>query len=466
MPDAQSDFLHVAVARYADACEPPEALHQDCPFAVQDGAGSLTCQQECRDVLLRLSRPGAQVASSTRHVSMPFDARQFVLSETGVEPMPHWHTASLMTTLRDALVTPPMWRDGTTYLIRRDIDVTNSLTYLSRRGYDIERLVREGFRELLPQRIAIWSATEFVRQQSQQTATDAHGWQAVLQDTVGTMGQPMTLGGVLALIYNSGFITHVERWLAVAPLDDVINWRTSTDVQGDPVESDGTALWLLERFSLTFLREWSLESLRHEYRYARGDAVIGVPRLDLPNRVVDLVDVSKVLAERSVEATDDARLEQVKGQAIYLLNEGRRHEAAALFDAVRILEPQNSEAHNNYGFCLTLDEPGTALEALQQSARLEQKVFPLNRVNQVVVLHLLGRDREALTLAETTYREHKSSLAGQSATLWEGFTDPEGATLAEVEDGLEYLCERAVEVANRLDDESQVAIWASRMPTA
>lgn len=464
MNDPDSDFLHVAVARYADACAPPRSLHPDCPFAVPDGNGSATCQQECRDVLLRLSRPGSSGTSTPTIASVPFDARQLQLSEVGVEPMPTWQTASLMTTLRRGLTTPPVSRDGATILIRRDIDVTNALTYLSRRGFDIERLVREGFRELLPQGIAVWAATEYVRQQSFSTAKDAHGWQAVLEDTVGTIGEVMTVGGVLALMYNSGFIDHVKRWLVVAPLDDVINWRTRPDVIGDPVENDGTALWVLERFSLTFLDEWSFDSLRHEYRYARGDSLVGVPRMEMLSRVVDLTEVSKHIAERSVEAKGAEQLAQIKRQAILLLNDARRLEAASLFDAVRILEPNNSEAHNNYAFCLTLDEPETALEALQQSARLEQVPFAINRINQVVVLHRLGRDREALAMAEATYREHKTSLSAQQATLWDGFTDPEGPTLAHV-NGLAYLCERGVEIADRIGDGAQAAIWESRKST-
>lgn len=451
--DQEAQLISVALVRYADSC--PPTLHPDCPYA-QESDGHRTCHSECRDEVIRLSKPGH---SGGGILSGPlFDARQCLLSERSAVPEVSWHTSSLLQRLRSALLYPPRDHNGDQFLVR-EIDATNALAYLGQRGFDIDWIVRFGLALDLPTRLALWVIDWFVDHGRGAEPPDwlarwVEGFERHVEDTDG-----LGIGRLLAAAHQSGFIHWIERWLHQAPIQDVVAWTPIDTVGDNTVSDDGQARWMMDRFTETYLRDWSKSSLHHEYRYLRGlqDAPIAVT--EMRRRQLSEADVDRELARRAVEHTH-SRLEAVTSQAIALLDEGRRREAAALFDAARILEPQDAEAHHNYGFCSTPDDPDSALRALIRAEELGIRTVALNLLNQAVVLRLLGRPMDALGAAERAH-DHSGGRS-ERALLWTNLASEDEPTVERV-DLLVYVRRFGCELAEELGDQGRSTLWRERL---
>jgi hypothetical protein len=189
----------------------------------------------------------------------------------------------------------------------------------------------------------------------------------------------------------------------------------------------------------------------------RQDPPIAVA--EMMRRQVTKSDVDRELARRAVEGSP-SRLAEVKSQAIGLLSEGRRREAAALFDAARILEPQDAEAHNNYGFCLTPDDPETALRALLRAEELGMTAKALNLLNQSIALRLLRRPADALTAAERAHDETRGR--SEPAWLWGDLTASDEPTI-EKADLLIYIRRLGRDLAEELGEDEQMDLWRDRL---
>jgi tetratricopeptide (TPR) repeat protein len=96
------------------------------------------------------------------------------------------------------------------------------------------------------------------------------------------------------------------------------------------------------------------------------------------------------------------------------LREGRPELAVAMFEAVIKIIPNTADLHNNYGFCLLAIDPHRALEELAVSDELQPDRF-LFVANEVLALHLLGRDQEALALGDS---DRIQDFPTQSALMW------------------------------------------------
>lgn len=450
MSTPESDILAVALTRYADAC--PPTLHPDCPFAVVESIGR-TCHRECRDEVIRLQRPGHTGISV--FASTLFDARQTLLSEDGLVPHAGWHTSSLILRLEEALRRPPTDPDGE-YLLLRDIDATNAMAYLAQRGIDPDWLVRFGLGPLLTFRINVWVGTHYLARVPGDPDVTG-GWLGVAESFVKSEAEFEGLGPWLAESHRSGFYAHLDKWSQQAPFDDLWSWRPARVDPDLTVADDGKAAWVIDRFRLTYLSDWNDASLHHEYRYQRGDDEPPISAMEMKRRDVPFVNLTAEIAARSV-GEKRSHSADVMWQALQFLEEGRRREAAALFDATRIIEPDDANAHNNYGFCITPDEPGEALSALRRAAELES-VDAVNGINQAVALRLLERADDAIDAAERAYEQRES--LGVSAFLWERPEDAEHAKVVQV-DPESYLIDLGLSLAKQVGDVEKQATWQER----
>ena len=451
----ETELLSVAMVRYADSC--PPTLHIDCPFA-EEADGGRTCKQQCRDEIVRLSKPGHSGVSI--FAGPLFDARQFLLSESTKVPDANWHTSSLIQRLHSALLHPPRNANGE-HLLKREIDITNSLAYLGHRGFDPSRLVRFGLEHVLPTMVTLWVIDNHVRRATyERDVTPAGAWLGVFDRHAGEVTGNNT-GQLLAAAQRSGFLGWVQRWLQQAPLESVVSWNPMEAVSEEPITDDGRARWMVDRFKETYLSNWSDASLHHEYLYLRGMREAPVPVVEMIRRSVTKTEVSQEIARRTVKG-EGSRLAEVTTQSLTLLGEGRRREAAALFDAARILDPQDSLAHNNYGFCLTPDDPAEALRALGRAEELDSGPGAVNLINQAVALGRMDRRVDALDAANRAHVEAASR--SEVAWLWKDL-DSSDPIICEV-DVLTYVCEFALDIASQVGDEGQVEQWRSRLQAA
>lgn len=319
--------------------------------------------------------------------------------------------------------------------------------------------MRFGLAQDLPTGLALWVIDWYSELgQTEQRPPWVGPWLDAFEKHVGECDST-DIGQLLAAAHRSGYIEWIKSWLQQAPLHDVVAWTPMDGITDDNDPDDGQARWLIDRFTETYLRDWAETSLHHEYHYLRGRQDPPVAVAEMMRRQLSKSDVDRELARRAVEGSR-SRLAEVKSQAIGLLSEGRRREAAALFDAARILEPQDAEAHNNYGFCLTPDDPETALRALVRASELSIPTKALNLLNQAIALHLLGRTVDALTAAELAH-DHTGGRS-EPAWLWVNLSGPDEPTIENV-DLVTYIRRLGRDLAEELGEEEQMDLWRDRV---
>jgi hypothetical protein len=404
---------------------------------------------------VRLLKPGH--TRGTILAGPLFDAGQCLLSESTAVPDANWHTSSLLQRLRSALLHPPRSQHGEYFLVR-DIDATNALAYLGHRGFDGERIVRFGLAQHLPTMLALWVIGWYSELGEESRPPWIAPWLDAFERHIGECDST-DIGQLLAAAHRGGYIEWIKRWLQQAPLHDVVAWRSMESVADGNDSDDGQARWMVDRFTETYLRDWAEASLHHEYHYLRGSQDPPIVIAEMMRRQLTKSDVDRELARRAVEGSR-SRLAEVKDQAISLLSGGRRREAAALFDAARILEPQDAEAHNNYGFCLTPDDPETALRALVRAEELGITTKALNLCNQALALRLLGRPADGLTTAERAHAQ--TGGRSEPAWLWVDLTASDEPAIEHV-DLLTYIRRLGLDLAGELGEEAQIDLWRNRL---
>lgn len=133
--------------------------------------------------------------------------------------------------------------------------------------------------------------------------------------------------------------------------------------------------WLFDRFTVTYLDDWSTASLRSEWQYLHGELDTPWPKNLTKARRMAEPKLASVIADRLLRIHDRHRprvhhfslTDQLVGPALDFLGEGRRIEAAALFEAAIRHDSDDAPAHNNLAFCLLPDRPEAAVSLLERS---------------------------------------------------------------------------------------------------
>jgi hypothetical protein len=172
-------------------------------------------------------------------------------------------------------------------------------------------------------------------------------------------------------------VERVANWLRDLPLEGFVEWQPPTTLEfgaieltprAAPLAEDG---WITDRFTATYLHEWDRRSLELEWNFLHGRAPAPCSQAAMRTRSIAEPDLAEAIANSVTEdrptrgqfshsVTVGALIER----AAELTSAGRRSVAASLFDAVRVADPRNAEAHNNWAFCVLPDDPALALEAL------------------------------------------------------------------------------------------------------
>ena len=234
----------------------------------------------------------------------------------------------------------------------------------------------------------------------------------------------------LTAVMAGEFPSRLQIWAGTAPVDDLINCLPPTidEFLAYDLGSESAVkakcrrpLWMIDRFTETYLKDWDIESLRLEWRYQQGSEEPPCTRREMAARSVDANDLARALAEATANPVSNT-LPAIKSTAIRLLLSGRRNTAAAMFDAARQDHWDDPELQNNYGFCLLPDDPAEALKALELAAKLGFS-HTVNICNRVLALFKLGRHAAALEVADQAI-ERWSDLDISGSVLWD-FTSSE-----------------------------------------
>ncbi|WP_448625908.1 hypothetical protein [Geodermatophilus sp. URMC 64] len=432
----ERNIFLVGLRRLSDQCEAPE-LTPECPFYEPTAQGP-GCGEQCKDLLAEhvgghqpevwqdlggglaaIRRPAPRPRRSPAPDLRPFDAAGIGIRDRD-RPVEQRRTITLIRDIRDHLATPPAFFAD---LHERAYVVATSYEELTKRNVDADLMVRCGAAtrveagvlfSVLAKEI-LGNAGVPIDDELQQMPEPDPAWRNLLvQARAADKAEDQDL---LAYAATGAFGRRVGHWLATATINEVFDWTappvadflalTRPAWTADQV---ARATWLVERFTETYLEDWTTDSLEMEWGYLHSEHPGCCPPEAMRERPTDVTDVARLLADRhhqewkqrptsivdrQFSATDFTRA------AAENLAAGRQDAAAAILAAVLRLSPDSPEANNNYGFCILPTDVARSLGHLEKAAtNISEAVELTNAANRVLALHLLGRDDEARALAE------------------------------------------------------------------
>ncbi len=276
----------------------------------------------------------------------------------------------------------------------------------------------------------------------------------------------------LARILRGSFPRRLMAWIVSAPLAALATWTppgldrfpAETEQPQPTAEERNRQRWLVDRFTVAYYDDWDRESRHLEFRWLRNDCEPPCAQalMDLRERRED--DLARTIAVAAVLAPvgPERHLSSLRQKGLDLLRAGRRAAAVAVFEAVRELDWDLPEPHNNYGFALLPDAPEQALAALRLANDLGYGLM-VNSANQALALALLSRDHEVLEIAEAIVANYDDEDAGD-AFLWEpGRTLAGDPVLVPMVSPRDYILEAAALVAGRGQDQATARHWRTML---
>jgi len=215
----------------------------------------------------------------------------------------------------------------------------------------------------------------------------------------------------LGLYFDPRLTRRLFAWNRAQTLDELVLWTAPTaeflliDALAPFTAISDRPLWLLERFTETYLGNWSLSSLKLEWDYIHSDNQGCVPSDQMALRRLDVSDVAKEIARRvsdTLRADDEPAkigVDDFTTIAVEYLSEERYEAAATIYEGLHSLRSDDATILNNLGFCLMPVRLERAVEVLEQSMLVASKPNPVTYANLALAKYLSGYPDEALSLA-------------------------------------------------------------------
>lgn len=412
----------------------------------------------------------------------PFDARQALLSDHDA-PAGAWRTVSLVTAMREFISRDP---DG---VIPNAVPHCATLTLcaeeLTARGLDANSLVRYGLgAQLVASVLGPYIARLLhpsMTFEGPRTLAEARAseWQDLLDslmrlDDLDPAAVEPTSAGLRAPL--EAIIPSVLLWSQNASLASLISLQAPTldwIRNQELVETEEAILqpyqWMIDRFSITSLTDWTESSLHLEYRWSKGDGVAPCPLEVMTDRRVAPAELDQEIARRtmapsgsSVPQLTASLASRMQDQACTLLKDRKFEAAATLFEFAVSENPNDPSAQNNLGFCLMPSAPDQAWIHLNEAARLGYEPTIINLFNRVQCLALLGDKHGALALANQEW-EVTTADRRMSAILWAHNEDLDALELAERSNPVNALVALAILLAEQTGSPESLTSWRARL---
>jgi hypothetical protein len=499
---AREIFLR-ALRHFSNTCEAP-SLHHDCPYAVPTSTrGVRGCGEECLNLTaeygvdattdrvidlpdgigLRLRRPRAR--RDPPATVKPFDAREIYLQDKSKPIGETWRITSILMAVLDQLCKPPTVREPDSEPTIRQL-----MDELAKRGVDVDRAVRYGMSRaiarnifshvLIPVMVAKADPNRELPERYRSVLDDPtlDRWGRLLyQDDQSTRTRLAAVADIEPRPRFEQFKT-TWSWAATTDLPSLIAWTPPNDYEfsllsTSPAPTDDVQQWLVDRFTQTYPDVWTEASRELEYRYLLGEQVPPCDTSDMQSRRIVKAELYEAIADSHVRGTSRPgagflSADTYVGTAVDMLQAGRRAGAAAVFEAQRIVAPSDPRAHNNYGFCLLMDDPARALHALEQAANMGLRWWDVNVANRMLGMTMLGRSTSALELATQFWINRGEKVRTVNAYLWD-FESLEGdasPVLLSDTDPHVYVARLAAQIASSAGDDHLAGSWSEKASQA
>ncbi|HWE88728.1 MAG TPA: hypothetical protein VG317_04615 [Pseudonocardiaceae bacterium] len=419
----------------------------------------------------------------------PFDARRVMLSE---QAMPHsmWRPVSLISTLRAALLR----ESGASTLegVRRKAWLRQIVDELTSRGLDGDSVVRYGLGPELVGSITIPLLLECFPSLGVGPLSPARPGEPVASFSPGGGAWKRILAPEIECAHGRpgsnhppvnevvGFMVETTRkvvpWLMSASLDDLLGGASpepeSVRAAANENPPAGAVLesyrWIVERFAVTHLRDWSTSSLHLEYGWISEKELAPCADELMKDRVVLRSELTEEIARRVTfghragfaigpVGMDNMLASKMQQQATELLRGGRFRESATLFEFALSQDPEDPVALNNLGFCLIPGDPREALKKLQHAHKLGYVPTVINLYNRSLCHIIVGDYRVALSLIGDAW----SAMEDTYATLW--VLTKSGLEIKEGLSCRSCLAQLAKHAADQLSDTDMVQRWTDRL---
>ena len=474
----EREILLRALREYSDNCEPPE-LTPDCPFAIQTGPGTRGCGDECMDLLARHNAPRSgeetdlgdgwtirrtrrpRTRRSHNPIAGAYDAREIYLRDESSGTPSAWRLAAMLVGISELFKTPPPRDSAEADQRRAGIDELRA--QIEVKGLRFETHVLPHLRFVTGFAVFTQYFTPAGRRDWEPDAVP-QGWLLAVRERIASANAEQSVEALSRGF--EGILATTRDWAATAAWDDLADWRPpqsplTVDTPTTPYWADDE-LWIVQRFTKTYIRDWSVPALRNEWQYLHGQLSPPCDPIEMRVREVPVDALAKVMADRlSFDPRPREELtEMLVEPALAFLRDGRHTEAAALFEAALRHNPNCPHALNNLGFSLLPVDPERSLGYFDAATGTGRANTELTNANRMLALVLLGRRTSAYDLAAAHLTRSADDNSRQSAVLWEIQSAVSGAapTLVECPDIDSYVTELRDIAASSASDGSSAPV--------
>lgn len=358
------EVIQDALLRFEEACT--SSMHQFC-------GGSRTCEKG-------IAKLGAWRSDQARaHL---FDARRGVFERNDHLPQHDWSTSALLVYAREQLESQPNIRS-----LRRATGITMALARLGERGIPADCTVRKCIGPKLLRRIITVTANVWCDvaegRMHREMVPELEAWlQAIDEEVAKSDWDASDRGKVILRSLQGVPRVRAEKWLAQAAVAHVLAWRlddyTKTRVHAEDLSIGGdesASKWVFDRFTSTYLDEWSESSLDWEAAFKtypdRIAGVIGVPLLVLQERVVTDEQIAQarirsLLSDDAVITIDGIPAVEIVELAITQLESGRVDGALSMSEDALRKAPRSALLQLLVAFCQLPSDPVLSREVWQK----------------------------------------------------------------------------------------------------
>lgn len=408
----------------------------------------------------------------------PFDARRSLLEQRGL-PQREWRIVSLVTALRECIggETFPAFPGGRSNIIRTVEVCADELT---RRGVPADPLIRYGMLPELISGVLEGVVSNWLEVNSTSFGTTPSDWAELLEPVLEAEHLSSAGSGAWSPEEWKAAIgaatSTIATWVFTAPLADLIRLTppTSTPSRWVPRGIDDILFvdyrWCIDRFSITSVADWTPTSVEKELAWRGGEGCAPCEPKLMADRVVQIEQLQQLSEMYSLappkpgadSITISASLSyRMQNRAADLLQRGEYAQAGELFRFALSKDPEDATAANNLGFCLIPLEPETALQFFDRADDLGFEHLSVLAHNRMVASMILGREVEAIGMAEARWMDERPDPSVSKATLW-SLSSLNGVTLKPGAEPRLEVARLAVQAAKRAGTAATVTAWTAR----